>query len=192
VRRILILTQNEDNVVGFKQILKQFGFSDFTSASSASDARQLLSAQEFDLCILNSPLADEYGDRLASETAFNSFCQVIMIVKAERLEEIRATVEESGVFTIPKPFNRDILWSAIRLTSASYNKIARLKNKNMELHLAIENIKRVDMAKCCLMEHEKMSEESAHKYIEKKAMNQRVTKQTIADEILSKYHKKFC
>ena len=48
-------------------------------------------------------------------------------------------------------------------------------------------IRIVNRAKCLLIEQLKMTEEEAHRYIEKQAMDRCVTKRTVAENILSTY-----
>jgi response regulator NasT len=167
----------------------QFGLSDFKSCNNVAIARRFVSEQEFDLCIINAPLVDEFGDNFASEISFDSLCQVILVVKEDKLEETRSRVEDAGVLAISKPFTKDVMWNVFKIALASYNKIVRLKNSNKELKLAIEDIKRTDRAKYCLIEFEKLTEEEAHKYIERTAMNRRINKRIVVDEILKKYIK---
>ena len=45
----------------------------------------------------------------------------------------------------------------------------------------------VSRAKCCLVEHEQMTEAEAHRYIEKQAMDTRRDRTEIAQEILENY-----
>ena len=51
----------------------------------------------------------------------------------------------------------------------------------------MEDIRFVNMAKCFLIEKLKMTEQEAHRYIEKQAMDRCVTKRVIAENILSTY-----
>ena len=53
---------------------------------------------------------------------------------------------------------------------------------------SFEEIKIVDRAKLVLIENENLSENEAHKYIEKEAMNRRLSRYQIAKEILVKYN----
>lgn len=64
-----------------------------------------------------------------------------------------------------------------------------LKKQNEQLQKKIEDIKFVDRAKCVLIEYLKMSEAEAHRFIEKQAMDLRVTKREIASRILKTYEK---
>jgi response regulator NasT len=185
----LVLTQNEEAALGFKRLFIQFGLNDFVACNNVASARRFMSEQEFDLCIINAPLPDEFGDTFATEISYESICQVILIVKEDKLEEIRARVEDAGVFTISKPFNKDMMWNVLKIATASYYKILRLKKSNNVLKQTIEDIKRTDRAKCCLIEFEKLSEEESHKYIERTAMNRRINKRIVVNEILSKYGK---
>ena len=45
----------------------------------------------------------------------------------------------------------------------------------------------IDRAKCLLIENEYLTEEEAHKQIEKTAMNERVTRKAIAQRIIAEY-----
>ena len=56
-----------------------------------------------------------------------------------------------------------------------------------KLKSRISEIKLVDRAKCTLIEYLRMSEEQAHHYIEKQAMDFRLTKVEVAKNILKIY-----
>ena len=43
---------------------------------------------------------------------------------------------------------------------------------------------------CLLLEHEHMNEQQAHKYLEKKAMNARLTRLQLAKAVIRKYENK--
>ena len=58
--------------------------------------------------------------------------------------------------------------------------VANLQNK-------VAEIKTVDRAKLVLMQYLGFSEEAAHKYIEKEAMNSRKSRFEVASEILRTY-----
>ena len=48
----------------------------------------------------------------------------------------------------------------------------------------IAQVRLVSHAKCCLVEREQMSEDAAHRYIEKRAMDTRMSRGEVAQEIL--------
>ena len=83
--------------------------------------------------------------------------------------------------------NRAIFWSALKIATATFNKISILKNENNKLLQKIEDIRMIDRAKCILIQYLNMTEAEAHRYIEKQAMDMRTTKRSIADGILKTY-----
>jgi len=58
------------------------------------------------------------------------------------------------------------------------------KEKNRLLR-QVDDIKKIDRAKCLLIQHNNMTEEQAHKYLEKKAMDSRLTRREVADKIIN-------
>ena len=61
----------------------------------------------------------------------------------------------------------------------------KLLTSNKRLEDKIEELKLVDRAKCLLIMHEGMDEQEAHKYIEKKAMDLRISRREVAQKIIS-------
>lgn len=62
-----------------------------------------------------------------------------------------------------------------------------LQSENTKLHQKIQEIRLVDRAKCTLIQYLHMTEQDAHRYIEKQAMDLRMTRREIAEEILKTY-----
>jgi len=52
---------------------------------------------------------------------------------------------------------------------------------------ALIDIRIIDRAKCLLISYLNMSEQEAHRYIEKQAMDMRLTKRMIAEGIIKTY-----
>ena len=48
----------------------------------------------------------------------------------------------------------------------------------------IQDIRTIDRAKCLLIQYSGMSEEQAHRYLEKQAMDRRMTRREVAEEVL--------
>ena len=64
-----------------------------------------------------------------------------------------------------------------------------MEQKQKTFEEKLEEIKIVNRAKIILVENLSMSEEEAHKFIEKSAMNERKSKVFIAKKIISEYKK---
>jgi len=113
--------------------------------------------------------------------------QVLLLVKGELADEITAKVEDYGVFVVAKPINRQVFWSTIKLITAFNKRMMGLQNENVVLQKKIEDIRFIDRAKCVLIEYLKMTEAEAHRFIEKQAMDMRVTKREVAISSLKTY-----
>ena len=160
---------------------------EIASSKSCGDARRLLLERDFDLLIVNAPLGDESGESLSRHVASTSTSQVILIVKSEYFDAVSAACEEDGVLTVSKPVNRTVFWSALKLASSAQKQVKRVQAENSKLKQRIEDIRIVDRAKCLLISYLKMSEQEAHRYIEKQAMDLRSTRRIVAEGILKTY-----
>lgn len=184
---VLIVSGSKKGREFFQELLSSSSYKEINIVSNGSEARRVLLERDFDLCIINTPLSDEFGIDFALDVVNNTMMQVMMIVKGELAEEVSLKVEDFGVFVLSKPINRQVFWSALKLMSASYNRMMGLKNQNVQLQKKIEDIKFIDRAKCVLIEYLKMTETEAHRYIEKQAMDMRITKKEVAAGILKTY-----
>ncbi len=183
----LIISESEKGVAFFSKMLKSVPIHDIVIKRSCSEARRLLLERQFDLVIINAPLKDEVGDSLAMQIAMKSVSQVIITVDASVYEDISASLEDYGVLTVAKPINTNLFWSVLKIAIATSNKLNTYKNENQRLTKQISDIKTVDRAKRILMNNFSLSENDAHKHIEKEAMNQRKSKVDIALSILKTY-----
>lgn len=184
---ILIVSSSKKGTIFFKEVLSQNSYEEIVTATNGGEARRLLVDREFDLCIINAPLVDEFGEDFAKNVVSNGIGQVILVVNIDIYEEISNKVEDLGVITIAKPMNRSIFWSALKIATATYNKISKLKRENSKLLQKIEDIRMIDRAKFILIQYLNMTESEAHRYIEKQAMDMRTKKRIIAEGILRTY-----
>ena len=65
--------------------------------------------------------------------------------------------------------------------------ICALHQENAKLRTKLEELRYVSRAKCLLIVKQQMTEETAHRYIEKNAMDTRRTRKDVAMEIIAKY-----
>ena len=94
---------------------------------------------------------------------------------------------EQGVLLLSKPFSNTLFLQAIHLAAASNHRLQLLRQENARMQEKIAQVRLVSHAKCCLVEREQMSEDAAHRYIEKHAMDTRRSRAEIAQEILDSY-----
>lgn len=183
----LIVSNTEKSINYFIDVLNAAQIKRIMSISTCSEARRMLMERSFDLVIINAPLKDETGEKLSRHIAAKGMSQVILVVAAEYYNAVSAQCEDDGILTVSKPINKTILWSAIKLAKAVQNQIMRMHTENNKLKQKIEDIRIVDRAKCILISYMNMSEKEAHRYIEKQAMDMRISKRAVAEGILKTY-----
>jgi len=184
---VLIVSSSDKGIELLTQLLNANAPSSITSATNSGEARRLLSNFEYDLIIINAPLKDEFGDNLSATITEISASGVILVVKSEIADDISAKVEDYGVLVVSKPIIRQVFFQSLKLALASKKRILGLKNENIHLQHKLEEIRLVTRAKCVLIQYLNMTENQAHRYIEKQAMDMRTTREEIAQNILKTY-----
>jgi len=183
----LVVSGIEKSIAIFTEMLNAASINQIVAIKSAGEARRLFLERDFDLVIINAPLSDETGEDLSRHIASKSVSQVMLVVRNEYFDAVSAACEDVGVLTIPKPLNRAVFWSALKLAGSVQNRLKRIQDENSKLKQKIEDIRIIDRAKCLLISHLNMSEQEAHRYIEKQAMDMRSRKRAVAEGILKTY-----
>jgi len=187
VDNVLIVARTEKGVAFFAELLSEDSFEQLVSVQSCGSARRLLAERDFELVIINAPLQDESGEALSRHVAATGATQVILVVKSEHYEEIAAKTEEDGVLVVARPINRSVFWTTMKLAKSMQNRLRRMHAESSKLKQKIEDIRIIDRAKCVMIDHLRISEQEAHRFIEKQAMDMRATRRAIAEEILKTY-----
>ena len=183
----LIVSRAEKSADFFKEALRAASIQQVVTARSCGEARRLLLERGFDLVIVNALLQDESGERFSRDVAARGASQVILVVKAEYFDAVSAICEGDGILTVAKPMSRTVFWSALMLAKAAHSRVRRVQAENVKLQQKIEDIRIVDRAKCILISRLALSEQEAHRYIEKQAMDMRCPRREVAEEILKTY-----
>jgi len=155
--------------------------------SSVSEAKRAWSERSFDHVIINSPLPDDAGVRLAIDTASSHRTVTLLLIRGEDYEDIFDKVVEHGVFTLQKPVSLPILTAALEWMESAGERLCRLEQRTLSVEEKMKEIRLVNRAKWLLISELKMAEPQAHRYIEKQAMDRCVPKRDIAEEIIKTY-----
>lgn len=184
--RALLVLGGEKYRPQWERLLRENGFSQVEAASSGGEARRLLLAGDWDLLLIAAPLPDEFGHDLATDAAEQGL-PVLLSVKAELWEEASARVGPAGVVALGRPFSRAVFAQAVGMLRAAQAQVGKLREENKKLRQKLEELRAVSRAKCLLVEYLRLDEESAHKYIERAAMEERKTRRAVAEEIIAEY-----
>lgn len=168
-------------------LLPESRFYPVAAVSDVSGARRRLLESKYDIVIINAPLPDDFGTRLALNICDNSGTAVLLFVKAEHYPDINGRVSPFGVLVLPKPTTSQAVSQSLQLLCGTRERLRRMEQKTASIEEKMEEIRIINRAKLLLMEQLKMTEKEAHRFIEKQAMDRCVTRITIAQSILSTY-----
>ena len=156
-------------------------------ASDVSEARRLIVENRFDIAIINTPLPDDFGTKLALDICDTSGTGVLLLIRAEHYPDINARVSPWGVLTLSKPTSQSMITQSLQLLCGTRERLRRMEQKTASIEEKMEEIRIINRAKWLLIEQLKMTENAAHRYIEKQAMDRCVTRRKIAENIISTY-----
>ena len=152
---------------------------------SVGEARRALLEREYDIVIINAPLPDETGIRLAIDVCGGQ-AGALLFLKAEHYEETEARVMEYGVLTLCKPASAVLVAQSLRNLRAMRERMRRMEEKQSSVEEKIEEIRLVNHAKWLIIRKQGVTEAEAHRILEKQAMDTRRSKREVAEEIIRK------
>lgn len=184
--RAMIVSGSEKSLEELCSILKTCGINQISIINNCAESRRSLVSGEKTVIIINTPLTDEFGTAFALH-ATRTNAGIIMLVRSELAEDIACKVENDGVIVVAKPLQKSALFQAVRLAISMNRRIMGVKNENLQLQRKLEEMKVIDRAKCLLIQCLSMTESQAHRFIEKQAMDMRISKTAVAEGILKTY-----
>lgn len=184
---VLAVSASLKFVETLRTLLPEGRYGPVTVLHDAAAARRALAENSYDLVLINTPLPDEFGTRLALDACESSSAGVLLLVKAEHCPDIEAQVSAHGVLTLAKPTSAQLFAQTLRLLCITRERLRGMEKKAVTLQEKMEEIQLVNRAKWLLIEELKMTEQEAHRYIEKRAMDRCVTRRAVAEQILSTY-----
>ena len=156
-------------------------------AGSVSEAQRKLLECAYDLVLINAPLPDDLGMRLAISICGSSNAGVLLLVRSELYNDVYTKVVPHGVLTLSKPTSVQMIAQSLRMLCATRERLRQMEEKQTSVEKKIEEIRSVNRAKWLLIECLSMTEADAHRYIEKQAMDQRISKRQAAENVIKTY-----
>lgn len=184
---VLIVSASEKFNTSLKELLPDIKYFPVYEETSTSGAKRALAERSYDFIIINSPLPDSDGIRFAIDTASGKNTVVLVMIRNELYGEVFEKVSPYGAFTLPKPTSRQIITQALDWMISTRERLRSLEKKSLSLEDKMQEIRIVNRAKWFLISELKMTENDAHRYIEKQAMDRCISKKAMAEEIIKIY-----
>ena len=154
---------------------------------SVAAARRALLERSYDIVIVNTPLPDDFGSRLAIDICTGSGAAVLLMVKSELYNDVYSKVMEYGVFTLSKPTSSQLVEQFLKILCTTRERMRKLEEKQQSVEDKIAEIRVVNHAKWLLIQCLSMTEAEAQRYIEKQAMDARISKRQMAENVIKTY-----
>ena len=187
VYSVLIVSASKsftDNIIPF---LPEATYSPVAFAHSINEAQRKTVERAYDLIIINTPLPDDFGAKFAIDMSDKRPSVVLLFVRSDNYDDVYDKVSDFGVFTVSKPLPSQNVTQALDFVKATRERLRKMEKKTVSLEEKMMEIKIVNRAKWTLINSLNMSEDDAHRYIEKQAMDRCESKREIAEEILRTY-----
>ncbi len=184
---VLIVSSGNIAIDYFTQLLPPDRFSPIETATNAGEAERLAVDHMYGLVIINTPLTDDFGTRLAVNLVRFETTGILLLVKSNLYDQILYKTEPYGIVTLSKPVDKHTALQTINALVSMRNRMQAFEVKVESLESKMEEIKIVNRAKLILVEQLKMSESEAHRFIEKSAMDRCVKRKEIAENIIKTY-----
>lgn len=112
---------------------------------------------------------------------------MVIIVPKNGSDEISDVLNGKGVLVIAKPIQRHLFHHYLLFADCFRSRLLRLERENEKLKHMVEDLKIIDRAKLLLVTCLNMSEEQAHRYLEKQAMDLRTSRLNVAKQVIRTY-----
>lgn len=183
---VLIAGKTGEICDSIAQLLLEFDCDNISTFTSGAIIRGV-DISKFDSVIISTPLSDEFGLDLVADIAKDAKNGVVVLAKREISDEVQKKIRFTGAFVLPRPFNKALLIQTIKLAEIAHIGMAKLEEENRQLTQQLSDMKIVNRAKSMLMQYLNLTEEQAHRHIQKQAMDLRKTQRAVAEDILKTY-----
>ena len=160
------------------EMLNEAGYQVLAEAADGAHAIELVKEFKPDLAILDVKMPILDGISAAEEII--SYCPVLMLTAFSQRELVDRARDAGVMAYVLKPFTINDLIPAIEIAISRHVQMKSLADEVADLHERLESRKIIDRAKGILMAALNLTEPEAFSWIQKAAMDRRVTMKDVA------------
>lgn len=181
-KRILIAEDETLIRMDLAEMLRENGYEVIAEATNGEEAIALAHELKPDLAILDVKMPKLDGIT-AAETIVK-ISPVLMLTAFSQKDLVERALDAGVMAYVVKPFTIDDLIPAIEIATARHAQMIALQSEIADLTERLETRKLVDRAKGILMQAMKLSEPDAFKWIQRTAMDKRVSMKQVAEAVI--------
>jgi response regulator NasT len=181
--RILVAEDEALIRMDLVEMLQEAGYEVVAQATNGEEAIALATEHNPDLAILDvkMPLLDG----ISAAEKIISIAPVLMLTAFSQRELVERARDAGVMAYVVKPFTIGDLIPAIEIAISRHTQMRSLADEVADLHERLETRKIIDRAKGILMKALNLSEPEAFSWIQRAAMDRRLTMKEVAQAVIS-------
>ena len=183
--RPTVLVAEDETIIrmDLREMLEEEGYA-VVEAADGEQAVRLAREVRPELAILDIKMPIKDGLVAAQEISEEGIAPVLILTAYSQRELVGQAAEAGAMGYLVKPFQKHDLLPAIEIAKGRYQQLSALADEVGDLTERLESRKAIDRAKGTLMDRYKMSEADAFRFIQRTAMEQRLSMREVAEKVL--------
>jgi len=183
--RVVIAEDEAIIRLDLKETLEEEGYEVVGETGRGDEAVQLVKDLAPDLAILDIKMPGLDGLSAAREISADRKCAVLILTAFSQRDLIEQARDAGALAYLVKPFQKSELIPAVEVALGRFREMQALADQASTLEEQLETRKVVDRAKGILMDEHGMTESDAFSWIQKRAMQERATMRSIAEQVIA-------
>ena len=183
--RVVIAEDEAIIRLDLKETLEEEGYEVVGETGRGDKAVDLVRELRPDLAILDIKMPGMDGIEAARLITKDRICGVLVLTAFSQREVIEQARDAGALAYLVKPFQKTDLVPAIEVAIARFREMQALNGEVDALEEQLETRKSIDRAKGILMKAMNLSEPESFSWIQKTAMDRRISMKEVANSIIS-------
>lgn len=181
--RILVAEDETLIRMDLVEMLREAGYDVVGAASDGSEAVSLAESLKPDLAILDVKMP--ILDGISAAEKIISISPVLMLTAFSQKDLVERARDAGAMAYVVKPFTINDLLPAIEISISRHKQMKSLEAEVADLHDRLETRKVIDRAKGILMKALNLSEPEAFSWIQRAAMDRRITMKEVSEAVIN-------
>jgi response regulator NasT len=184
-RRVVIAEDEALIRLDLAEMLAEEGYEVVGQASDGQTAVELVERLRPDLVMLDVKMPRLDGIAAAQRIAEQRIAPVVILTAFSQRDLVERARDAGAMAYLVKPFNKHDLMPAVEMAVSRFAELQMLEAEVADLTERLETRKAVDRAKSALQGQLDLSEPDAFRWIQKTAMDLRLSMRQVADGVIT-------
>jgi len=184
-KKVRILVAEDETIIRLDlvEMLTEAGYEVIAQAENGAIAVELAKQHKPDLAILDVKMPEMDGITAAEQIIL--LAPVLMLTAFSQRELVERARDAGVMAYVVKPFSINDLVPAIEIAISRHKQMKSLESEVADIYERLETRKVIDRAKGILMKAMNLSEPESFSWIQKTAMDRRISMKEVANAIIS-------